>query len=188
MIVHKPLPPRREQYRNGWWCAQASGSYVPSGGAGYFEFNMNDRPLRKVVDLPGRSFPVMTIRLPCATHYAPYPVLSALAWFVIPSGGEAIRVARLLQPVNEGGIIAWREIFMSQRRAAVLPLSGGPTAVPDSGAAGVADPGVGWLVITPDPAPHASTFVINGTPRTGSVNAAAGTAAMVGNTLVNRGV
>ncbi len=101
------------------------------------------------------------------------------------SCGEAIRVARLLQPVgNEGGIIGMAG-DLCRRDAAVPSLSGGQLLFfPDPQAAGIHPVLVGWLlrrILRPR-----VNFVINGTPRTGSVNAAAGTAAMVGNTLVNR--
>ncbi len=100
---------------------------------------------------------IATIRLampPTTPRTRLYP---ALAWFYhVEYRGEAIRVARLLQPVNEGGIIGMAEIYVAD--AAVLSLSGGPTAAlfPDPHrAAGVADRC--WLAGYADPAPYAST-------------------------------
>ncbi|MDI8954360.1 sensor histidine kinase N-terminal domain-containing protein, partial [Salmonella enterica subsp. enterica serovar Anatum] len=41
-------------------------------------------------------------------------VLLAAIWYLFLSRGEAIRVARLLQPVNEGGIIGMAEIYVAE--------------------------------------------------------------------------
>lgn len=156
-----------------------------------FELNMNDRLYYKVVDPSGKvisGYDDLPVMPPATPRTRLYP---ALAWFYHTEyRGEAIRVARLLQPVNEGGIIGMAEIYVAETLQSRRYLAGQLAVLflDLTGSAGVADPGAGWLVITPDPAPYASTFVINGTPRTGSVNAAAGTAAVVGNTLVNRGV
>lgn len=51
-------------------------------------------------------------RTPTTPHTRLYP---ALAWFYHTEyGGEAIRVARLLQPINEGGIIGMAEICVAE--------------------------------------------------------------------------
>lgn len=105
-----------------------------------FELNMNDRLYYKVVDPSGKvisgydDLPAMPSATPRTRLYP------ALAWFY----------------------------HTEYRGDATIPsLSGGATAVlllDLTGPAGVADPGAGWLVITPDPAAYASTFLINGTP------------------------
>ncbi|VEB55359.1 tricarboxylic transport: regulatory protein [Salmonella enterica subsp. enterica] len=157
-----------------------------------FELNMNDRLYYKVVDPSGKvisGYDDLPVMPPATPRTRLYP---ALAWFYHTEyRGEAIRVARLLQPVNEGGHYRHGG-DLCRRDAAVPSLSGRANCCSLPGSHRVCwcllTLVLVWLVITPDPAPYASTFVINGTPRTGSVNAAAGTAAVVGNTLVNRGV
>ncbi len=79
-----------------------------------FELNMNDRLYYKVVDPSGKvisgydDLPAM----PTTPRTRLYP---ALAWFYHTEyRGEAIRVARLLQPVNEGGIIGMAEIYVAE--------------------------------------------------------------------------
>ncbi|WP_171843743.1 sensor histidine kinase N-terminal domain-containing protein, partial [Salmonella enterica] len=77
------------------------------------ERNMNDRPYYKVVDPSGKvifGYDDLPFRLPASPRTRLYP---ALAWFYISEyRGEAFRVARLLQPVNEGGIICMAEIYV----------------------------------------------------------------------------
>ena len=71
-----------------------------------FELNMNDRLYYKVVDPAGKvisGYDDLPAMPPATSRTRLYP---ALAWFYHTEyRGEAIRVARLLQPVNEGGIV-----------------------------------------------------------------------------------
>lgn len=80
-----------------------------------FELNMNDRLYYKVVDTQGRvisGFDHLPSMPPSTARTTLYP---ALAWFYHTSfRGEAIRVARLLQPVNEGGISGMAEIYVAE--------------------------------------------------------------------------
>lgn len=80
-----------------------------------FELNMNDRLYYKVVDPTGAvisgydELPAM----PPAT--SPTKLYPALAWFYHTQfRGQAIRVARLLQPINEGGISGMAEIYVAE--------------------------------------------------------------------------
>lgn len=80
-----------------------------------FELNMNDRLYYKVVDPDGRvisgydDLPKMPPATPRTTLYP------ALAWFYHTEyRGQAIRVARLLQPVNEDNIFGMAEIYVAE--------------------------------------------------------------------------
>lgn len=80
-----------------------------------FELNMNDRLYYKVVDPAGKvisgynDLPAMP---PSTSRTTLYP---ALAWFYHTEfHGQAIRVAKLLQPVNEDGIVGMAEIYVAE--------------------------------------------------------------------------
>lgn len=76
---------------------------------------MNDRLYYKVVDPSGKvisGYDDLPVMPPATPRTRLYP---ALAWFYHTEyRGEAIRVARLLQPVNEGGIIGMAEIYVAE--------------------------------------------------------------------------
>lgn len=80
-----------------------------------FELNMNDRLYYKVVDPTGRvisGYDDLPQMPPATSRTTLYP---ALAWFYHTEyRGAAIRVARLLQPVNEGGIVGMAEIYVAE--------------------------------------------------------------------------
>ncbi|ESE84121.1 tricarboxylic transport regulatory protein [Salmonella enterica subsp. indica serovar 6,14,25:z10:1,(2),7 str. 1121] len=80
-----------------------------------FELNMNDRLYYKVVAPSGKvisGYDDLPAMPPATPRTRLYP---ALAWFYHTEyRGEAIRVARLLQPVNEGGIIGMAEIYVAE--------------------------------------------------------------------------
>lgn len=80
-----------------------------------FELNMNDRLYYKVVDPNGKvisGYDDLPAMPPSTSRTRLYP---ALAWFYHTEyRGEAIRVARLLQPVNEGGIFGMAEIYVAE--------------------------------------------------------------------------
>ncbi|MDQ4428707.1 sensor histidine kinase [Yokenella regensburgei] len=80
-----------------------------------FELNMNDRLYYKVVDPAGRvisGYDDLPAMPPSTSRTTLYP---ALAWFYHTQyRSEAIRVARLLQPVNEGGIVGMAEIYVAE--------------------------------------------------------------------------
>lgn len=80
-----------------------------------FELNMNDRLYYKVVDPDGKvisGFDDLPAMPPSTSRTALYP---ALAWFYHTEyRGQAIRVARLLQPINEGGILGMAEIYIAE--------------------------------------------------------------------------
>lgn len=80
-----------------------------------FELNMNDRLYYKVVDPAGRvisGYDDLPQMPPATSRTTLYP---ALAWFYHTEyRGAAIRVARLLQPVNEGGIVGMAEIYVAE--------------------------------------------------------------------------
>ena len=80
-----------------------------------FELNMNDRLYYKVLDPAGQvisGYDGLPAMLPSTSRTTLYP---ALAWFYHSSfRGEAIRVARLLQPVNEGGVSGMAEIYVAE--------------------------------------------------------------------------
>lgn len=80
-----------------------------------FELNMNDRLYYKVVDPQGKvisGFDDLPAMPPSTSRTQLYP---ALAWFYHTEyRGQAIRVARLLQPVNEGGIVGMAEIYIAE--------------------------------------------------------------------------
>ena len=80
-----------------------------------FELNMNDRLYYKVVDPEGRvisgydDLPNMPPSTSRTTHYP------ALAWFYHTEyRGQAIRVAKLLQPVNEDNVSGMAEIYVAE--------------------------------------------------------------------------
>ncbi|MEH4564843.1 sensor histidine kinase N-terminal domain-containing protein [Klebsiella oxytoca] len=80
-----------------------------------FELNMNDRLYYKVLD-PGKrvisGFDDLPSMPPSTSRTELYP---ALAWFYHTEyRGQAIRVARLLQPVNEGGVVGMAEIYIAE--------------------------------------------------------------------------
>jgi two-component system sensor histidine kinase TctE len=80
-----------------------------------FELNMNDRLYYKVVDPFGKvisGYDDLPSMPPATSRTTLYP---ALAWFYHTAyRGEGIRVARLLQPVNEGGITGMAEIYVAE--------------------------------------------------------------------------
>ncbi|EMM0381025.1 sensor histidine kinase [Pluralibacter gergoviae] len=80
-----------------------------------FELNMNDRLYYKVLDPDGQvisGYDGLPAMPPSTSRTSLYP---ALAWFYHSSfRGEAIRVARLLQPVNEGGVSGMAEIYVAE--------------------------------------------------------------------------
>lgn len=80
-----------------------------------FELNMNDRLYYKVVDPAGQvisGYDDLPAMPPSTSRTQLYP---ALAWFYHTQyQGQAIRVARLLQPVNEGGIDGMAEIYVAE--------------------------------------------------------------------------
>lgn len=80
-----------------------------------FELNMNDRLYYKVVDPNGKvisGFDDLPAMPPATSRTTLYP---ALAWFYHTEyRGQAIRVARLLQPINEGGILGMAEIYIAE--------------------------------------------------------------------------
>ena len=80
-----------------------------------FELNMNDRLYYKVVDPDGRvisGYDDLPRMPPATSRTTLYP---ALAWFYHTEyRGQAIRVARLLQPVNEGNIVGMAEIYVAE--------------------------------------------------------------------------
>ncbi|HCC6167463.1 TPA: sensor histidine kinase [Citrobacter amalonaticus] len=80
-----------------------------------FELNMNDRLYYKVVDPSGKvisGYDDLPAMPPSTSRTQLYP---ALAWFYHTQyQGQAIRVARLLQPVNEGGIVGMAEIYVAE--------------------------------------------------------------------------
>ncbi len=73
-----------------------------------FELNMNDRLYYKVLDPQGKvisGYDDLPAMPPSTSRTQLYP---ALAWFYHTEyRGQAIRVARLLQPINEGGFHLW---------------------------------------------------------------------------------
>jgi two-component system, OmpR family, sensor histidine kinase TctE len=80
-----------------------------------FELNMNDRLYYKVVDPSGKvisGYDDLPAMPPSTSRTTLYP---ALAWFYHTQfQGQAIRVARLLQPVNEGGVMGMAEIYVAE--------------------------------------------------------------------------
>jgi two-component system sensor histidine kinase TctE len=76
---------------------------------------MNDRLYYKVVDPDGKvisGYDDLPKMPPSTSRTTLYP---ALAWFYHTEyRGQAIRVARLLQPVNEGNIIGMAEIYVAE--------------------------------------------------------------------------
>ena len=80
-----------------------------------YELNMNDRLYYKVVDPSGKvisGFNDLPAMPPSTSRTTLYP---ALAWFYHSQfHGQAIRVARFLQPVNEGGISGMAEIYVAE--------------------------------------------------------------------------
>ncbi|MDU3717306.1 MAG: sensor histidine kinase [Klebsiella michiganensis] len=80
-----------------------------------FELNMNDRLYYKILDPEKRvisGFDDLPSMPPSTSRTELYP---ALAWFYHTEyRGQAIRVARLLQPVNEGGVVGMAEIYIAE--------------------------------------------------------------------------
>lgn len=80
-----------------------------------FELNMNDRLYYKVVDPAGQvisGYDDLPPMPPSTSRTELYP---ALAWFYHTQyRGQSIRVARLLQPVNEGGVDGMAEIYVAE--------------------------------------------------------------------------
>ncbi|MGU3485772.1 sensor histidine kinase [Enterobacter bugandensis] len=80
-----------------------------------FELNMNDRLYYKVVDPDGRvisGYDDLPKMPPATSRTMLYP---ALAWFYHTEyRGQAIRVARLLQPVNEDNVFGMAEIYVAE--------------------------------------------------------------------------
>lgn len=80
-----------------------------------FELNMNDRLYYKVVSPEGKvisGFDDLPAMPPSTSRTSLYP---ALAWFYHTQfRGQAIRVAKLLQPVNEGGVEGMAEIYVAE--------------------------------------------------------------------------
>ena len=105
-----------------------------------FELNMNDRLYYKVLDPQGKvisGYDDLPAMPPSTSRTQLYP---ALAWFYHTEyRGQAIRVARLLQPINEGGIVGHGgDIYC--RNAAVPPLAGWTITLLIPGVAGVTGP------------------------------------------------
>ena len=80
-----------------------------------FELNMNDRLYYKVVDPDGRTisgYDDLPNMPPSTSRTSHYP---ALAWFYHTEyRGQAIRVAKLLQPVNEDSVFGMAEIYVAE--------------------------------------------------------------------------
>lgn len=80
-----------------------------------FELNMNDRLYYKVVDPAGKvisGYDDLPAMPPSTSRTTLYP---ALAWFYHTEfRGQAIRVAKLLQPINESGISGMAEIYVAE--------------------------------------------------------------------------
>ncbi|XTZ39666.1 sensor histidine kinase [Salmonella enterica] len=80
-----------------------------------FELNMNDRLYYKVVDPNGHVISGYDTLAPMPPSTSPTKLYPALAWFYHAEyQGQAIRVARLLQPVNEGGVNGMAEIYVAE--------------------------------------------------------------------------
>lgn len=130
-----------------------------------FELNMNDRLYYKVVDPMGKvisGYDDLPAMPPATSRTRLYP---ALAWFYHTEyRGEAIRVARLLQPVNEGGIAGMAEIYVAEN-AAIAALSGATVAVFLMGftrSAGAAHAGAGWLAAASGVTSDAPVIIVDG--------------------------
>lgn len=80
-----------------------------------FELNMNDRLYYKVVDPNGRvisGYDDLPKMPPSTSRTTLYP---ALAWFYHTEyRGQAIRVAKLLQPINEDNVVGMAEIYVAE--------------------------------------------------------------------------
>lgn len=80
-----------------------------------FELNMNDRLYYKVVDPAGRvisGYDDLPKMPPSTSRTTLYP---ALAWFYHTEyRGQAIRVAKLLQPINEDNVVGMAEIYVAE--------------------------------------------------------------------------
>lgn len=80
-----------------------------------FELNMNDRLYYKVVDPTGRvisGYDDLPNMPPSTSRTALYP---ALAWFYHSEyRGQAIRVGKLLQPVNDHTVVGMAEIYVAE--------------------------------------------------------------------------
>lgn len=80
-----------------------------------FELNMNDRLYYKVVDPTGRvisGYDDLPKMPPSTSRTTLYP---ALAWFYHTEyRGQAIRVAKLLQPINEDNVVGMAEIYVAE--------------------------------------------------------------------------
>lgn len=80
-----------------------------------FELNMNDRLYYKVVDPAGQvisGYDDLPKMPPSTSRTTLYP---ALAWFYHTEyRGQAIRVAKLLQPINEDNVVGMAEIYVAE--------------------------------------------------------------------------
>lgn len=80
-----------------------------------FELNMNDRLYYKVVDPTGQvisGYDDLPKMPPSTSRTTLYP---ALAWFYHTEyRGQAIRVAKLLQPINEDNVVGMAEIYVAE--------------------------------------------------------------------------
>ncbi len=79
------------------------------------ERNMNDRLYYKVKDTRGRVISGYDDLPPMPGGMARTDLYPALAWFYHATyQGQRLRVARLLQPVNEGGVVGMAEIYVAE--------------------------------------------------------------------------
>ena len=79
------------------------------------ERNMNDRLYYKVKDTRGRVISGYDDLPPMPGGVARTDLYPALAWFYHATyQGQRLRVARLLQPVNEGGVVGMAEIYVAE--------------------------------------------------------------------------
>lgn len=80
-----------------------------------FELNMNDRLFYKVVDTHGRVISGYDDLPDIPSHIRRTELYPALAWFYHTSyQNQPIRVASLLQPVNEGGVNGMAKIYVAE--------------------------------------------------------------------------
>lgn len=83
-----------------------------------FELNMNDRLFYKVVDTHGKVISGYDDLPDIPAHTRRTDLYPALAWFYHTSyQNQPIRVASLLQPVNEGGVNGMAKIYVAETLA-----------------------------------------------------------------------
>lgn len=133
-----------------------------------FELNMNDRLYYKVLDPQGKvisGYDDLPAMPPSTSRTQLYP---ALAWFYHTEyRGQAIRVARLLQPINEGGIVGMAEIYIAETLQSRRWLAGWTITLLILGVAGLTGPvdaGAGSLAAAPRAAAHAPALRADGAP------------------------